>query len=357
MKKEPETEQAAEQIYHVTKKNYLMLVILMLLITVPVIPVLLYKYGIENTSRVVNTVTFEVDQGAGVSEIAEDLAKAGVIDSPLLFKVYIKLNGLEKNIQAGTYEIPPNVSIVDVVRMLQKGRDDVALTFIEGWTMEEFAILAAENLERVDYNEFINSANIDTIVGEGYLFPDTYFFTKDTNTMELLEKLHLTFDEKTQDFLTDKKLKKADLTKKEAIIFASIVEREVSDEKDRPIVAGILITRWRNGERLDADATTQYAVAHKDIAAGVTLSLEEAAKHDWWPKELTLEDLQYDSLYNTRKNAGLPPTPISSFSLSALDAVLNYETTNYSYYLTDNDGVTHYAKTLGEHENNVAKYL
>jgi UPF0755 protein len=139
-----------------------------------------------------------------------------------------------------------------------------------------------------------------------------------------------------------------------------LVEREVFNETDRPIVAGILIKRWKEGMKLDVDATTQYAIAINKLckSEGYCIpTLEEFMQLEWWAKKLTQEDLNFDSPYNTRLKVGLPPAPIAAVSTSALNAVLNYQTTPYYFYLTDVNGVAHYAKTLAEHNANITKYL
>ena len=114
--------------------------------------------------------------------------------------------------------------------------------------------------------------------------------------------------------------------------------------------------------KLDVDATTQYAVSY-NLLCPVTVetacapTMDSIMEFDWWPQSLSSEDLSFDSPYNTRVNVGLPPAPISSFSLSSLEAVLNPEVTPYYYYLTDSKSITHYSVTLDEHNQNVATYL
>ena len=144
------------------------------------------------------------------------------------------------------------------------------------------------------------------------------------------------------------------LTQDEIVTFASIVEREVAKEEDRKKVAGILIKRWRNGWPLEADATVQYAKVNVKCQM---LEVKGMKSCQWWPEELTDSDLKLDSPYNTRQNVGLPPTPISNPGLSALKAVAAPQQTPYWYYLTDDNGVTHYSKTLAEHNANIARYL
>jgi UPF0755 protein len=146
------------------------------------------------------------------------------------------------------------------------------------------------------------------------------------------------------------------------VILASIVEREVTRETDKQIVAGILIRRWKEGIKLDADATVQYAVAFQNSCGAVDYCSADAVVKDekdvnWWPFSLSAEDINTDSPYNTRKNTGLPPAPISSVSISSLNAVLQAQSSDYYYYLHDPEGNIHYAKTLEEHNANIQKYL
>ena len=169
-----------------------------------------------------------------------------------------------------------------------------------------------------------------------------------------------TFNQKTADVLTDENIRKTGLSKEQIVIMASLVEREVSKNDDRPIVAGILLKRLREGMKLDVDSTIQYAVAMQRLCKGSGYcipTLDQYMKLNWWPTDLTQEELNIDSPYNTRINVGLPPTPISSVSVSSLNDVISPQDTPYYYYLTGKDGITHYAKTLEEHNANIAKYL
>jgi UPF0755 protein len=356
------TEELDPKKYHVLnskqKKLTLTIGIIFVLVFGTLFSYFYYKFAVDRPAQTDKDSTFRIESGQGLSEIAGSLYKAGLLNSEFLFKAYVVANHLNNNIQAGIYKIPAGASVKRLSEILQHGTNDVSLTFIEGWRVEEFARLAVQNLKNVDYEKFVKLAS----ASEGYLFPDTYFLNNEIDEAGLLKILTETFSTKTQDVLTAETLAKTELTKEQAVILASIVEREVSTSEDRPTVAGILIKRWRNNILIGADATTQYAVAK--IKAGcadndnkVCPSGDQSEATQWWPKELTNEDLALDSPYNTRKVLGLPPTPISNPSLDALTAVLNYIDTNYNYYLTDKEGVAHYATTLEEHHANVAKYL
>ena len=349
--------------YHVLtpkkKKIVLLFLLFLFLFLIPLVSVIYYKSAVHRPSQTAKEANFEIGSGDDVFEIAQMLHEKEAINSEFLFIFYVLLNRSDTNIQAGTYKIPAGTSLVDLVDMLKNGRNDVSLTFLEGWRLEQFAIYASQRLKNFNYRDFMEIAR----PYEGYLFPDTYFFNLDADEEEVFNKLRETFDKKTADLLTDDNLNKAGLTKEEAVIFASMVEREVSKPEDAPIVAGILIKRWKEGMKLDVDATTQYSVAYKRLCGSAIENtpciptLDDVYNVDWWPHNLTREELDTDNPYNTRAVVGLPPTPISSFSLSSLSAVLNYEKTPYYYYLTGKDGIMRYSTNIKEHEQNISKYL
>lgn len=346
--------------YHVLtpakKKVVLLFLVFLFLVFIPALSFFYYKSAVFRPSQTAKEANFVIGSGDDVFEISQMLYDKEAINSEFLFILYVFLNKSDTNIQAGTYKIPAGTSLVTLVDMLKNGRNDISLTFLEGWRLEQFAILASQKLKNFQYQKFIEIAK----AYEGYLFPDTYFFNLDADEEEVLGILTDTFDEKTSDFLTDANLSKAGLKKEEAVIFASMVEREVFKAEDAPVVAGILIKRWREGMRLDVDATTQYNTAVKRLCGNdiyCVPTLDQIYKLDWWPDNLTRDELDDENPYNTRAVAGLPPAPISSVSLSSLSAVLNYKETPYYYYLTGKDGVMYYGVTIKDHEQNIFNHL
>ena len=349
--------------YHVLtpkkKKLVVFFLLFLFLFFIPLMSLIYYKSAVHRPSQTAKEANFEIGSGDDVFEIAQMLYEKEAINSEFLFIFYVFLKRSDTNIQAGTYKIPAGTSLVTLVDMLKNGRNDISLTFLEGWRLEQFAIYASQKLKNFNYQDFMEIAK----PYEGYLFPDTYFFNLDAEEEEVFNKLRDTFDKKTASILKGEDLDKVGLSKQEAVIFASMVEREVSNPEDAPVVAGILIKRWREGMKLDVDATTQYSVVYKRLCGGdgsdtpCIPTLEDVYDVDWWPHNLTREELDTENPYNTRAVVGLPPTPISSFSLSSLSAVINYEKTPYYYYLTGKDGVMRYAVSLREHEQNISNYL
>ena len=136
------------------------------------------------------------------------------------------------------------------------------------------------------------------------------------------------------------------MTEKEVLILASLVEKEARHDEDRQKVASIILKRLKNDIKLQIDATVQYALGY------------QSEEKTWWKKNLTQEDLDIDSPYNTYKNEGLPPGPIANPGLASIEAVINADAnTSYLYYISDKNGNMHYARTLEEHQANIDKYL
>jgi len=348
--------------YHILdeKKRKVVYVILAVLFSIftPVLALSYYRFAINRSSQTSDEHTIEIESGTGVVEIAEKLYEKDVINSRVLFVLYVVTNHLEKDVQAGVYTIPAGTSLTELISILGHGTDDISITFIEGWRIEEFALAASEKFDDVDYGDFVEIA----LSYEGYLFPDTYTFPSDVTIEEMIDYLRDTFSIKTEDVLSEEKLAKVGLTKDEVVIMASLIEREVGDPYDRPLVAGILVKRLKEDTTLGVDATVQYYASLLrsgcfPISNHVCPEERLAREIDWWPYSLTQEELDYEVDYNTRKYPGLPPKPISSVSISALEAVLNYKETSYNFYLTDSEGVTHFSETLAEHQQSIELYL
>lgn len=284
-------------------------------------------------------VAVTINPGQSVSEIAESLSKAELINSPGLFILYVKIKKLAPTLQAGEYILPQNLSLSDLVYRLQHGSFDRKLTFPEGWRREEAVAYLKEKMGA----EFSDAFLSETVGKEGQLFPDTYFVSLiQTTAKDLVAKMNTNFEERVSSDIKAG-FAKQELSLEEGLTMASIVEREAREDEDRPIVAGILLKRYQKGMALEADATVQYAVGSE--ARG------------WWPKEITADDLASDSPFNTRKLAGLPPAPICSPGLAAISAVAFPKETPYWYYVSDSKGRMFYAETLDEHNENISKAL
>jgi len=303
-----------------------------LLLTIPLLFLLFLILFIVFSFKAPSTDTtkkvFVINQGEGLMTIAARLEKFHFINNRYVFVLYSRLSGLSTKIKAGTFYLTTAEKLPDLTLKITKGGStDYWLKIIPGQRIEEFSPSA----------EFTATAS-----GlEGQLFPDSYLLPKYFTPQQILDLIFLNFEEKLAEVRATKFTTYND---PQSIILASLLEREAKTLADKKIIAGIIINRLRSGMPLQIDATVQYA---KD-------SLTNPDKY-WKP--ISKADLKIVSPYNTYKNRGLPPAPICNPGLDSLIAAFRPTETDYFYYVNDNQGIIHYAKTLAEHNANVAKYL
>lgn len=300
------------------------------------------------------TKDFLIVKGEAAFKVAKKLEDAGFIKDELAFRLYTQGTGQEKKIQAGSYELSPSMTLKEIVSTLTKGPIEIWVTYPEGLRREEMAIKTIKLLgletDKADafWEEFINSSQDK----EGFLFPDTYLFSKDITARKVVGKLNSTFDQKiTDEMISDSK--KTGLVFNEVITLASILERETRTDEERPIVAGILLKRLDAGWPLQADATLQYLVGSQKCGGE---DLKSVLDCPFWQVP-TVEDKKIKSGFNTYQNRGLPPRPIASPGLSSIKAVIYPQESPYWFYLHDKEGKIRYAKTDEKHAENISRYL
>lgn len=313
---------------------------------------------IVNAEDGAESVIFEVESGDSVSEIAQDLSEAGIIESELFFKIYVKLTGNASNLQAGSFELIPGMNFrVLVAELTDAEAQEVEVTIPEGYTIEQIGEVVMEalpNISEEDWEE-VTGANgkwmidedeiLDGIAEdqglEGYLFPDTYRFRVDASARSVAETMALTLKRRLAEsdiVIPSDLFFENGLTFHELITLASIVEREVRSPEDMKIVAGIFYTRLKIGMALQADSTVNYVTGKQDAS-------------------VSLEDSKIDSSYNTYQYLGLPPGPISNPGMNAILAVLSPVDSDYLYFLTSPDGEVIYATSFDQHIANKYQYL
>ena len=286
---------------------------------------------------------FVVTKGESISSIGQKLTTAGLLRHPLVLRgaVYYLQNSWTKSgtsIQAGSFELSPAMNVWQIVDRLTKGSDDVWLTFLEGWRAEELALTASSHLTNFSTQEFLDMAKPI----EGRLFPDTYLVPLEFSASQLVNLLESTFEAKVTVGLAQE-IAESGKTLNDILILASLVEREARDMRQMQQVAGVLNNRLAIGMALQVDATLQYIKGAN-------------AQGEWWAPPLA-GDKKIDSAFNTYLHSGLPPKPICNPSLDAIKAVLKPIDSDYLYYLHAPDGNIYFAKTLEEHNQNIAKYL
>lgn len=279
---------------------------------------------------------FIIERGSSVSKIAAKLQTNGFVRSQ--FAPYLMLRG--STIQAGSYKLERSQTPLEIAHVLQQGANDQWVTLLEGWRVEEYAQELSNQLTQLPFDQdfFLSLAKKQ----EGMLFPDTYLIPHSMSEQMIVDLLTRTFEKKYAAAVAE--LGEPTLPKQQTIILASLIQREARDTQDMNIVAGILMNRIKLGMPLQVDATLQYQKGYSKSLA------------TWW-QEPKSTDRATDTPYNTYKYKGLPPTPISNPGVSALRAAIKPATTDYLFYISDRQGVMHYAHTLAEHDAMIDKYL
>ena len=281
-----------------------------------------------------------IEQGASVEQISDLLEERGVVRSALALQLALRFTQDATKIQAGKYKFENAETTLVVAGYLTSGdimHELIAVTFVEGMRVRDYAVLADEQLELVATEDFIELATQE----EGRLFPETYFVPADISAQELIDLMRETHEQRIAPYV--EQLATNELSAYEALILASIIEREANSPESMRTVAGIFLNRLEIGMALQADASIEYVI--------------DTPLNELQPGQLATELRELDSPYNTYLYSGLPPTPIGNPGETAIAAVADPIRSDYIYYITGNDGEFHYAKTYNEHLLNIERYL
>lgn len=266
-------------------------------------------------------ISVSIKSGESTPQIARNLQKERVINSPVLFSLYIYQR--HWYLQEGVYKITSNMSMIEIIEMIKEGKaQEYLVTIPEGWRLTQIDELLS-NRKIIKQGELIRVASTD----EGYLFPDTYRFPLGISANEVKDAMTSNFNKQASELKPSR----------EALIIASIIEREAKFDEDRAKIAGVYWNRVEKGMRLEADPTIQYA------------------KGSWDPiSRANYKDVI--SPYNTYLNDGLPPGPICNPGLKSIEAAVHPEKNGWVYFFHKSDGHAVYSETLVEHENSLSKY-
>jgi UPF0755 protein len=313
-------------------------------------------------------VEITIEPGDTTSAIATKLRAANVIRQPVFFIALVRLKDLDGQLQAGRYVLSPTMTMSDMLAALQNSRvEEIQVTIPEGLRLEEIAerigetgVVSAEEFLAAARNStafkdqyfLLNSLPADASL-EGYLFPDTYRIAETASVTEVITLMLDNFNEQYSSLERDVRV--ADVNVHQIVTMASVVQREAALVEEMPQIAAVFWNRLKpenadetGGGKLQADATVQYALGYS------------LAEQTWWRKDLTVDDLQIASPYNTREQVGLPPGPISNPGLAALRAAAQPdESANYLYFVADcaKDGSHNFATTFAEFQSYEAEFL
>jgi UPF0755 protein len=314
---------------------------------------------------------FTIESGTPARIVGQQLEQVGLIRDATLFEAYVRVNGLDGRLAAGTSTLAPSMTLREIADTLTSPRAAaISITIPEGWRVEQTADYLSRDdrlgaAEAARYREQAVAGDLtgldparhpflqDRPAGaslEGYLFPDTYLLPANAPTaIDVLSRQFDTFAQRILPlYLEAQENGRTQLTLHEVLTIASIVEREAVVAEERPAIAGVYLNRLAIGMKLDADPTVQYAMGY------------QPATGQWWKTPVFLEEYSsVDSPYNTYLYVGIPPGPIAAPGLSSIRAVLYPEQHDYLYFvaLPDGSGRHVFAQNYDEHLDNVRRYL
>ncbi len=336
----------------------LIVIIILLILLVIFAMVGVFFYELKPVSKSGEIKDFIVESGSSVNSVFESLEKENLIKSAFFMKIYSKLSG-GLTIQSGLFKISPSMDVTEIFDILNKGGDnargEVNLTFKEGDNVRDFASLVSENFDisKEDvFNKLKDTEYLDSLISkywfltdeiknkdiyyslEGYLFPNTYAFYKDSSLEEIISKFLDETEEELNKYKAD--IEKSKYSVHEVLTLASIVELESYDTKDRKDIAGVFLNRLNDGMPLQSCVSTYYAF---NINMG--------------DRDLNQSEIDdCSSKYNTRCTSliGLPVGPIGNPGLTSIEAAINPNKHNYYYFLSDKNLKTYFSETYEEHE-------
>ncbi len=305
-----------------------------------------YYYEKKMLTFAPSPVVFDLKSGSSLRTVSRELSVAGVIGEPLLFEIIGRLRGNAPHIKAGNYEFESPTTPLQVLQKITRGdATQVAVRFIDGWTFKQMrAALDAHEAIKHETQGMSNEAlalklGLPDALPEGWFFPESYHFSRGATDLSILRRAYRLM----QTHLNAQWAKRAaDLplaTPYEALILASIVEKETGKAADRAMAASVFVNRLRINMRLQTDPTVIYGMGES------------------FDGNLRRRDLQADTPWNTYTRGGLPPTPIAMPGLAAIQAALNPATSKMLYFVARGDGSSQFSRTLDEHNNAVNKYI
>ena len=289
--------------------------------------------------------SFEISEGRNLNQITEQLVEVKILRDSFRFKLLIFIFNKRESLKRGHYKLEANATALDLLDILVDGKESLySIYFSEGLTFSEMInkIKANKNIKKklksYDNESILKVISSDKKYVEGLFFPDSYYFYKDTSDIEILQNAHTILKRKLQSAWDNRSAELPYKDMYEALIIASIVEKEVGIIEEAPIIAGVFVNRLNLGMPLQSDPTVIYGMRER------------------FKGNITRKDLKRDTPHNTYTRKGLPPSPISLPSLNSIKAALNPAITNALYFVAKGNRRHHFSATLKEHNKAVWKY-
>lgn len=292
-----------------------------------------------------SSASFKIEQGSSLKSISNTLVENGWLSHPYYLNYEARRKGLSGKIQAGEYELKPGVTAKGFLELIVSGKViQYSLTIPEGWTFSQIvqAVRNHEFLQQTLQSEaqdyLMRQIGLEGEKLEGRFFPDTYYFPANTTDLDFLRRAYETMNLELEDEWQHRDTGLPYQSSYEALIMASIIEKETAAPEERGQIAGVFVRRLEKGMKLQTDPTVIYAMG--EIFDG----------------DIRKKDLSIDSPYNTYMYRGLPPTPIASPGRASIQAALHPEMGNTLYFVAMGDGRHYFSETLVEHHKAVSRY-
>lgn len=320
--------------------------LLLVLVVISILGIAI-AHTLKKSNELEKTLIIELQRGATIRTLANQLQQHQLLEYPEFLIIWARINGDATRLQAGEYEIHPGETLTDLLDDIVSGQvRQYTLTLVEGWNFKQ--IMQAINSHEAIQHSLQNLSNekIMSALGftddhpEGLFFPDTYFIHKNITDVDVLLRAHHVMTQTLQRQWDQRDEGLPFKNAYEALILASIVEKETAVTDERPLIAGVFINRLRKKMRLQTDPTVIYGLGDK------------------YDGDIRFRDLRNDTPYNTYTRRGLTPTPIAMPGIGAIKAVMHPSTTDYLYFVAINDasGRHKFSSTLEEHEKAVDKF-
>ncbi|NHQ90757.1 endolytic transglycosylase MltG [Janthinobacterium lividum] len=290
-------------------------------------------------------IPFTISPGSGAHAAGQQIADAGVPIVPILFNMLARIEGKTSKIKAGSYELKPGTTPQRLITQLARGEfAQESLTIIEGWTFKQMRLAMANHpglkhdTAGLSDKELMAKISPEYVLPEGLFFPDTYLFAKGASEMQIFKQAHTAMIGRLSEAWDKRDPALPYKNPYEALIMASIVEKETGQKSERAMIAGVFVNRLKTGMLLQTDPTVIYGMG------------------DNYQGKIRKRDLEADTPYNTYTRGGLPPTPIALAGAQSLTAALAPARTQALYFVARGDGTSQFSANLPDHNRAVNQY-